>query len=417
MANTSATTKVLGQVGGSGRRSGSRRGGGGGRRPARSRRIDRVVSLDAARGLLVLATVFWLAAPRRPFPASDPWGAIALDAIALPSFAVILGCAYAMAQHRGWMGGGRVIRRTLLLLLLGLLIATAAALVAGAASGIALDPDAGTLGGLERMRVAGPLVQLGIAVAALGFLGLLARTWAGWAFAVAISTAIGAGALWLSTGLCGELSDRCSPATLIVSGVADAAGTTADPLIITAVTTVIGGLGLALPAAAGAALVHALLRARSVTGRQRGRVIGYGLLAALLFAILGVLAYFTPTVWGQQPLEPATALWTPPLTLAVAALASLLATAMHPSIDTDLRGGTSALGVFAEPFAAVGRISLLAVGTTLAVRTLLEAMAPSPIDAFAALGDIPSIVLALVVVAAWLTLALWADRAGRRLRP
>ena len=198
---------------------------------------------------------------------------------------------------------------------------------------------------------------------------------------------------------------------------ADAAGTTADPLITAGVTTVIAGLGLALPAAAGAALVHAFLRARSVTSHQRGRVVGYGLMAVLLFAILGVLAYFTPTVWGQQPLEPATALWTPPLTLAVASLAALLATAMHPSIDTDLRGGTSALGAFAQPFAAVGRISLLAVGTTLVARTLLEAMAPNPVAAFAALGDIPSIALGLIVVALWLALALWADRGGRRLRP
>lgn len=414
MTNTSATTRVLGTVGAPSRGSGR---GGGSHRASRSRRIGRVVSLDAARGLLVLATVFWLAAPRRPFPASEPWGAIGLDAIALPAFAVVLGCSFAMAQHRSWMSGARMIRRTLLLLLLGLLIAAAAALVAGAAAGIPFDAEAGTLGGLERTAVAGPLVQLGVALAALGFLGMLARSWSGWALAVAVATAMGAGALWLSTGLCGELSDRCSPASLIVTGVADAAGITADPLVTAGVTTVVAGLGLALPAAAGAALVHALLRARSVTGHQRGRVIGYGLLASLLFVVLSVLAYFTPTVWGQQPLPPATALWTPPLTLAVAALAGLLATAMHPSIDTDLRGGTSALGMFAQPFAAVGRISLLAVGTTLAARTLLEAMSPNPVEAFARLGDIPSIALGLVVVALWLTLALWADRRGRRLRP
>ncbi|GEK79769.1 hypothetical protein [Agrococcus baldri] len=416
MTNTSATTRVLGTVGGRSR--GAGRGRGGSHRASRGgRRIGRVVSLDAARGLLVLATVFWLAAPRRPFPASEPWGAIGLDAIALPAFAVILGCSFAMAQHRHWTSGGRVVRRTLVLLLLGLLLAAAAALVAGAAAGIPFDAEAGALGGLERIRVAGPLVQLAVAVAALGFLGTLARSWSGWAFAVAIATAIGAGALWLATGLCGELSDRCSPATLVVTGVADAAGATADPLITAAVTTVVAGLGLALPAASGAALVHALLRARSVTGHQRGRVIGYGLLASLLFGVLGVLAYFTPTVWGQQPLQPATALWTPPLTLAVAALACLLATAMHPSIDTDLRGGTTALGVFAQPFAALGRISLLAVGTTLAARTLLEAVSPSPVAAFARLGDIPSIVLGCVVAALWLALALWADRSGRRLRP
>jgi hypothetical protein len=409
MADTSATTKVLAPVGG-GR-------GGGRRRPTRRGRIDRVVSLDAARGMLVLAAVFWLAAPRRPFPASEAWGGIGLDAVVLPAFAFVMGCAHAMAQHRDWTSGGRVVRRTLILLLLGMLIAAAAALIAGAGAGIAFDPEAGTLGGLERIRVAGPLVQLGVAAAALGFLGLLARSWAGWAFAVAVATLVGAGALWLATGLCGELSDRCSPATLVVTGVADAAGTTADPLITAGLTTVLGGLGLALPAAAGAALVHALLRARSVTAHQRGRVVGYGLLAALLFSILGILAYFTPTVWGQQPLQPSTALWTPPLTLAVASLAALLATAMHPAIDTDLRGGTSALGPFARPFAAVGRISLLAVGVTLALRTALDAATPSPVAWFARLGDIPSIVLGLAIAAAWLLLALWADRSGRRLRP
>ncbi|MCH1884110.1 hypothetical protein [Agrococcus sp. ARC_14] len=410
MANTSATTRVLSPVGGS---------GSGRRRPTRrgAARIGRVVSLDAARGLLVLATVFWLAAPRRPFPGSGPWGAIGIDAIVLPAFAVVLGCAFAMAQHRSWSTAGRVIRRTLILLLIGLLIAAGAALIAGAASGVPVDPEAGTLGGLERIRVAGPLLQLGVAAAALGLLGVLARSWAGWAFAVVLATGVGAGALWLATGLCGELSDRCSPATLIVTGVADAAGSTADPLIIVAVTTVVAGLGLALPAAAGAALVHAFLRARSVSGHQRGRVIGYGLLAALLFGILGVLAFFTPTVWGQQALQPATALWTPPLTLFVATLAGLLATAMHPAIDTDLRGGTSALGVFAQPFAAVGRISLLAVGATLAARTLLDALSPSPVEWFARLGDIPSIALGGIVVALWLAVAQWAERSGRRLRP
>ncbi|WP_072315015.1 hypothetical protein [Agrococcus sp. Marseille-P2731] len=415
MANTSATTKVLRPVGGSG--GGRVRGSGSAPTRARGRRIGRVVSLDAARGVLVLATVFWLAAPRRPLPGSEQWGSLALDALVLPAFAVVLGCAFAMAQHRDWTSGGRVIRRTLLLLLAGLLIAAVAALIGGAAAGIPFAPEGGTLGGLERIRVAGPLLQVAVAVAALGFLGVLARSWAGWAFALAVVTAVGAGALWLSTGICGGLSDRCSPATLLVGGVADAAGTSADPLVVAGVTTVAAGLGLALPAVAGAALVHAFLRARSVDARQRGRVIGYGLLAALLFGVLGILAYFTPTVWGQQPLAPTVALWTPPLTLAVATLAALLATAMHPSIDTDLRGGTSALGVFAEPFAAVGRISMLAVGTTLAARTLLDAIEPSPVRWFARLGDIPSIVLGLIVVALWLTLALWADRRGRRLRP
>lgn len=408
MTSTSATTRVMPSV----------PARGGQRRPARGKRIGRVVSLDAARGLLVLATVAWLAAPRRPFPASEPWGAIGLDAIALPAFAVIAGCAFAMAQHRQWTSGGRVLARAGLLLVAGLAIAAAAALIGGAAAGIPFDAAAGTLGGLERLRIAGPLLQLAVATAALGLLGLLASTWAGWAWATVITAAVGAGTLWLTTGLCGGLSDACSPATLLVGGIADAAGAPADPQITEAVTTVVAGLGLALPGAAGAALVHALLRARSVNAHQRGRVIGYGLLAAVLFGVLGILAYFTPTVWLQQPLEPATALWTPPLTLAVASLAAVLASAMHPSVDTDLRGGTSALGAFAEPFAAVGRISLLAVGTTLAARTLLEALPdPDPVGWFAALGDIPSIVLGLLVAAMWLALGLWADRRGRRLRP
>lgn len=408
MTSTSATTRIMPSV----------PARGGSRRPARGKRIGRVVSLDAARGLLVLATVAWLAAPRRPFPASEPWGAVGLDGIALPAFALLAGCAFAMAQHRQWTSGGRVLARTGLLLLAGLALAAAAALIGGTAAGIPFDAAAGTLGGLERLRVAGPLLQLGVATAALGLLGLLASTWVGWVWATVVATAIGAGTLWLTTALCGELSDACSPATLLVGGIADAAGGPADPQITQAVTTVVAGLGLALPAAAGAALVHALLRARSVQTRQRARVVGYGLLAAVLFGVLGILAYFTPTVWGQQPLEPATALWTPPLTLAVASLAAVLTCVVHPSIDTDLRGGTSALGAFAEPFAAVGRISLLAVATTLAARSLLEAMPdPDPVGWFAALGDIPSIVLGLLVAAMWLGLALWADRGGHRLRP
>ncbi|MGY3127893.1 hypothetical protein ACVWW9_001392 [Agrococcus sp. UYP33] len=412
MTSTSATTRVMPTA---------RARSGAARRP-RGRTIGRVVSLDAARGLLVLATVAWLAAPRRPFPASEPWGAVGLDAIALPAFAVIAGCGFAMAQHRGWTSGARVLGRVALLLVAGLALAAAVGLIGGVAAGIAFDPAAGTLGGLERMRVAGPLLQLGVALAALGFLGLLASTWAGWAWATVITAAIGSGTLWLSAGLCGApqggLSDACSPATLLVGGIADAAGVFADPAVTQAVTTVIAGLGLALPAAAGAALVHALLRARSVDARQRGRVVGYGLLAAVLFGVLGILAYFTPTVWLHPPLEPATALWTPPLTLAVASLIAVLASVTHPTVDTDLRGGTSALGAFAEPFAAVGRISLVAVGTTLAVRTLLEALPdPDPVGWFAALGDIPSIVLGLLAVAAWLALALWAQRRGVRLRP
>lgn len=410
--STSAITRVLPGMGPRGGR--GARGG----RPVRRGRIGRVVSLDAARGLLVLATVAWLAAPRRPIPLSEPWGAVGLDAIALPAFAFIAGSAHALAQHRGWTDGGRATRRSLILLLLGLAISAAAALIGGAAAGIPLDPEAGSLGGLERMSVAGPLVQLAVALAALGLLGSLAHSWTGWAWSTVVTTAAGAGALWLTTGLCGELSDRCSPATLLVGGIADAAGTSVDPLVVQAVTTVVAGLGLVVPAAAGAALAHALLRARSVTRRQRGRVVGYGLLAATLFGVLGILAYFTPTVWGQQPLEPATALWTPPLTLAVASLASVLACAMHPTIDTDLRGGTSALGAFAEPLAAVGRMSLLAVTTTFAARSLLTALPdPDPVGWFASLGDIPSIVLALIVTAGWFALARWAERSRRRLRP
>ncbi|WP_425843893.1 hypothetical protein [Agrococcus sp. TSP3-2-1] len=411
MTSTSATTRVMPAAGGRG-------GRGPARRPARGKRIGRVVSLDAARGLLVLATVAWLAAPRRPVPASEPWGAIGIDALAMPTFALIAGCAFAMAQHRDWTSGGRVALRSLLLLGLGLLLSALAALIAGAAAGVPFDPGAGTFGGLERMPVTGPLVQLAIAIAALGFLGRLARSWSGWVAALAIVALIGSGALWLASGMCGALSDVCSPATLVVGGVAAAAGASADPLVVQAVTTVVAGLGLAVPAAAGAALVHGFLRARSVTGRQRPRVIGFGLLAATLFAVLGVIAYFTPTMWGQQALEPAVAVWTPPLTLGVATLAAVLATVAHPVIDTDLRGGTSTLGALAEPFAAVGRISLLAVATTLALRTLLEALPdPDPVGAFARLGDIPSVVLALVVVAAWFALARWADRSGRRLRP
>ena len=412
MTSTSAITRAL-------PRAGSRRGrgSGGGRRPV-ARRIGRVVSLDAARGLLVLATVAWLAAPRRPFPASDPWGAIALDAFAMPAFALIAGCAFAMAQHRGWMSGARIAARSLRLILAGLVISALASLIGGAEAGIPFDPPAGALGGLERTPLAGPLVQLGIAIAALGLLGMLAGSWAGWVVATAISTLVGACALWLTTALCGSLSDVCSPATLLVGGVADAAGLAADARVVQAVATVVAGLGLVLPAAAGAALVHGLLRARSVTGHQRGRVVGYGLLAATLFGVLGVIAHFTPTVWGQQGLEPATALWTPPLTLAVATLAAVLAAVMHPLVDTDLRGGTSTMGAAALPLAAVGRISLLAVATTLAVRTLLEALPdPDPVGALAALGDIPSAVVAAIVAAIWLAIALWADRSGRRLRP
>lgn len=410
MTSTSATTRVL---------PASRGGGGRSRAPRRAprARIGRVVSLDAARGLLVLGTVAWLAAPRRPFPASQGFGALGLDAIAMPAFAVILGCALAMAQHRGWTSGARVARRALLLVALGLATAAAAALLAGATTGAAWDPAAGALGGLERTAFAGPLVQLGVAVAGLGVLAALARSWSAWVWAVVATTALGAASLWLTTALCGGPSDACSPATLVVGGVADAAGASADPALVAGATTVVAGLGLVVPAAAGAALVHGLLRARSVTGRQRGRVVGYALLAATLFGVLGILAHFTPTVWGQAALEPRTALWTPPLTLAVAALASVLAAAMHPSIDTDLRGGTSALGAFAEPFAALGRCSLLAVGTTAAARALLESLPASPIAWFARLGDIPSIVLALVVAAGWLVLALAADRRGRRLRP
>ncbi|WP_306232972.1 hypothetical protein [Agrococcus beijingensis] len=415
MTSTSATTKIV-------PRAGATRAWAGGsaprRRPSRGKPIGRVVSLDAARGLLVLATVAWLAAPRRPIPASEPWGAIGIDAFAMPAFALIAGCAFAMAQHRSWTSGGRVAARTLLLLALGLLLAALVALIVGAAVGIPFDPAAGTFGGLERLRVAGPLLQLAVAIAVLGFLGLLAGSFAGWAFAVALATLLGSAVLWMSAASCGSLSDVCSPATFVVGGVADALGQPADPLVVQAVTTVVAGFGLALPAAAGAALVHAFLRARSVTGHQRGRVIGFGLLAAAVFGLLGVIAYFTPTMWGQPALEPTTALWTPPLTLAVATLASLLATVMHPVIDTDLRGGTSAVGALAQPFAAVGRISLLAVATTLAVRTLLEAMPDQdPVGWFAALGDIPSVVLGLLVVAAWLALALWAERRGRRLRP
>ena len=47
----------------------------------------------------MLATVAWLAAPRRPVPASEPWGAIGIDALAMPTFALIAGCAFAMAQQ------------------------------------------------------------------------------------------------------------------------------------------------------------------------------------------------------------------------------------------------------------------------------------------------------------------------------
>lgn len=411
MTSTSATTRVLPASGGRGGRT---------RAPKRSgrARIGRVVSLDAARGLLVLATVAWLAAPRRPVPASQAWGAVGLDAIALPAFAVVAGCALAMAQHRGWTSGARVAGRALLLLALGVVIAAGAALVAGAATGARWAPEEGALGGLERISVGGPLVQLAVATAALGVLAAIARSWSAWAWTVVIATAIGAGSLWITTAICDGPNDACSPATLLVGGVADAAGVGTDPAVVATVTTVVAGLGLAIPAAAGAALVHALLRARSVPGAQRRRVVGYALLAATLFGVLGILAHFTPTVWGQAALQPSAAIWTPPLTLAVASLAAVLAAAMHPSIDTDLRGGTSALGAFAEPFAALGRCSLLAVGTTLAARTLLEALpAPSPVTWFARLGDIPSIVLALLVAAAWLALALAADRRGRRLRP
>jgi hypothetical protein len=408
VSSTSATTRILPRSGSPAPR----------RRPARGKPIGRVVSLDAARGLLVLATVAWLAAPRRPIPASEPWGAVGLDAFALPGFALIAGCAFAMAQHRSWTSGGRVAARSLRLLVLGLVLSALVALIVGAATGVPFDAAAGAFGGLERLRFAGPLVELAIALAALGVLGTLARSFSGWMWATALATLLGSAILWLSAASCGSLSDVCSPATFVVGGVAGAVGQPADPLITQAVATVVAGLGLALPAAAGAALVHAFLLARSVTRHQRGRVIGFGLLAATVFGVLGVIAHFTPTMWGQQALEPATALWTPPLTLAVATLASLLATVMHPVIDTDLRGGTSAVGALAQPFAAVGRISLLAVATTLAARTLLEAMPDQdPVGWFAALGDIPSVVLSLLVVAAWLAIALWAERRGRRLRP
>lgn len=367
--------------------------------------------------MLVLATVAWLAAPRRPIPASEPWGSLGLDALALPAFAVIAGCAFAMAQHRGWTSGAKVAGRAALLVLLGLAITALAALVGGLAGGAAFAPELGTLGGLERVALTGPLAQLGVALAVLGVVGLLVRGFAGWALMTVLGTLLGSGALWLTTALCGGLGDTCNPAASLVAEVADAAGAPADPRITASVTTIVAGLGLALAAIAGATLVHALLRARSFTGAQRGRVVGWALLVALLLGVLAVVAHFTPTMWGQQALQPAVPLWTPPLALAAALLAALAAAVLHPAVDTDLRGGTTALGALAGPFAAVGRMSLLAVATMLALRSVLEALPSEPLRWFAALGDIPSIVVALVVVAAWLMLALRADRTGRRLRP
>lgn len=372
---------------------------------------ERIVSLDVARGIMLVASVVinaWYLVPA--WFDHAPWfGAHPVDWV-FPTFVALSGCGLAFAYKRRVVIGP-TLRRFAVLLLFGL---TYNILLQSLEEGAA---------DLETLRLPGVLQLYAVLVCLTALLHLVLRG-ALWWLAATLTLAVG-----LTTYLAGyaqgcpgdSLTRACNPSRVWDVAVFGAQhiyhhGTFGhDP---EGVVTLIGAMA---SVGAGATMGHFLVRSRrrpslpapARTSRLVAVLTASRWRTAATLMVLAVV-WWGASVWAADRVPVMKRLWTPPFALSVAAAVCLALALLHLLVDGPDTGSVLSRirTVVTWPLVALGRNSLLVYfGSHAVIETLKIKKTPAGqpwievvAERFQALGS-PQLGLIIVWLAAWLVLA------------
>lgn len=305
---------------------------------------SRIVSLDVARGVMLIVSVLSASLVLTPLPAAfthAPWYGVHFLDLVFPAFVTMSGVGFAFAYKNG-ARPAVVLRRTLVLILLGL----------------AYTAVATQTWDLSTLRFTGVLQLYGLLALAQGLLHWKARNWRAW---VTISVLLTTGltilhSSWPQTycGL-GGLTQTCNPSLYIdanVFGLAHmykhgVAGHDPEGLVATA--------GALVSMSLGTTLGHLLLRVRH---KGAGAIRDMVLWLAVVTAVgLGL----------AQVVEPFKRLWTPSFAILAALPALVLIVLIWLWLDRPTLARNTAPSALGRPGIAVvgmdtGEIRILPPG-------------------------------------------------------
>ncbi len=357
----------------------------------RSRRRPRIISLDVARGVMLVVSVLSASLVTSPLPSAfthSPWyGAHFLDLV-FPVFVTMSGVGFAFA-YATRVRGVIVLRRSLVLILLGL-------------GYTAVTTHTYNLADL---RFTGVLQLYGVLAFAQGLLHWKIKTWRGWfrwtTLLVAALTALHAAWPPIVCGMDG-LTQTCNPSLYLDVNVFGLhhiykhglAGHDPEGLIST--------LGALLSMSAGTTLGHLLLQARQ-TGKRPVQAVSFLLMYC---ATLGAgLSLFV---------EPFKRLWTPSFALLACVPALALVILFWMLLDKPGDDYPPYPPLALQPLQSLGKNSLFVYfGSHLFIAMVMYGSTPEhpawPVIAAERIGFAPW-GFAIICVFAWTLLAILLDR-------
>lgn len=360
----------------------------------RGRSTSRIVSLDVARGLMLVCSVAvnaWWTAPA--WFEHARWEGVHPVDLVFPIFVTLTGCGLSLAYRRR-VPLGPTLRRAVILLVVGLLYNA--------------HTDLMVAGGIDvgQLRVTGVLQLYAVVVLVMAGLHLVAKRWWLWLLITLGLAAVHTAWLHGYAGGCpgGVLSPDCNPSGPIdhaIVGLTHSYGRGTvgyDPEGVVAI------LGALVSAAAGATAGHLLTDRRTPLASRRGVIAGVGVLGTLAGAGWVCLQFVVPMK----------RLWTAPFSLLIGVGVVLVLFLLHFALDRHTRSAVA--GVLTYPLVALGRNSLLVYfGSHVLLLTLLmtgpttgpragTSWAETIAEAVAVRGQ-PAASFVVVSVLAWTALA------------
>ncbi len=366
------------------------------------RKLPRVNSLDALRGLLLIASVgvnSMVSIP--PDINHHPWAGVNPIDLIFPIFVTMTGCGIAFAYRNGVTSWPRLLRRVVVLFVLGLLYN-------------ALTTNQWDL---ASWRITGVLQLYAVVIGVTSLAHTWFRTWRAWlgiTFILSISYTVMTVAV-ASTCPGGALTPECNPSLADANAPwsmhvyrQGALGHDPEGMIAT--------FGALISVSAGATIGHAILRGharRSHSLARRAALIGG---VSTVLALTAAFCVAAPTLFALEPTPIMKRLWTAPFALFVAAAVALALLALHAVID-DPRGRLHSrlLGI-SYPLLALGKNSLLVyfgshiVNAWLRVFPSTENWVHSWLVEALGGGRAAEFVIPLAMILAWMVLAVVLHR-------
>lgn len=358
----------------------------------------RLISLDVARGLMLIASVSvnaWWTAPK--WFEHAPWIGIHPVDLIFPTFVTLSGCGLAFAYRRH-IPIGPTVRRVVILIVVGLLYNAHVELM--------------TTGGVElsTLRFTGVLQLYAVVVLVMALLHLITRQWWGWLLiTLALATVH---TLWLHKYAVGcpsaILQPHCNPSGPLDTAVFGAAHLYDGGVPGYDPEGLVSILGALISASSGATIGH-LITAR----RAPVFPVGVGVTVTLLGAAYAT-NLFVPAMKR---------LWTAPFALLVGSGVGLVLVLLHVMLDRRSRNVVSR-GV-TYPLISLGRNSLFVYfGSHVLLLTLLFTYPSGSKDSWArtiadrvAVADQPALSFVVLAVLTWTLLAMVLHRFRIYLRP